>query len=97
MASGSWNNEGATPAHINMWQKINFGWVKPAELTSASSVTDMPAAADSARAYWIKVNNNGERYILENRQQKKFDKNVPGHGLLIYHVHKNALDGRFGN
>ncbi|MDR0619106.1 MAG: M6 family metalloprotease domain-containing protein [Bacteroidales bacterium] len=97
MAGGSWNNSGACPAHINMWQKILFGWVTPIELTAASTVANMPNSADSAVAYWVKANENGERYILENRQNTKFDSYVPGHGLLIYHVHQNALGGDCDN
>jgi M6 family metalloprotease-like protein len=97
MADGSWNGDGACPAHINGWQKILFGWITPVELTGAVTVTDMPAACDSAKAYWISANSNGERYILENRQKKKFDSHIPGHGLLIYHIHKNALSGDCDN
>ncbi|MDR1973130.1 MAG: M6 family metalloprotease domain-containing protein [Bacteroidales bacterium] len=98
MASGSWNGgSGNCPAHINMHQKILYGWVDPITLTSATSVTNMPASADSAVAYIIQANANGEHYVLENRQKKKFDSYVPGKGLLIYHVHKNALGGDCDN
>ncbi|MDR0763673.1 MAG: M6 family metalloprotease domain-containing protein, partial [Bacteroidales bacterium] len=97
MAGGSWNGGGACPAHINGWQKILFGWITPIELTVASTVTNMPAVCDSAKAYWISVNSNGERYILENRQQTKFDSYIPGHGLLIYHIHQDALGGDCDN
>ncbi len=97
MANGSWSGGGASPSHINMFQKIAFGWVVPTELNFTISIKNMPASADSAVAYWIKVNNNGERYVLENRQQKKFDSYIPGHGLLIYHVHKDALAGDLSN
>ncbi|MDR1740157.1 MAG: M6 family metalloprotease domain-containing protein, partial [Bacteroidales bacterium] len=96
MASGSWSNGGASPSHINMLQKIAFGWVNPKELVWAENIRNMPASASSPTAYWIKVNDNGERYILENRQRQKFDSYVPGHGLLIYHAHPNALTGELG-
>ena len=98
MAGGSWNNSGATPAQINMLQKILFGWVNPIELNSPITITNMPNSVDSAMAYFVKANNStGEMYVLENRQQKGFDASVPGYGLLVYHVHQNALSGNADN
>jgi hypothetical protein len=92
MANGMWNGPteatwGTVPAHINMFQKIQYGWVTPIELTDGRTVTGMPNSASSPTAYVINVNSNGEQYILENRQRVSFDGQVPGHGLLIYHAH----------
>jgi M6 family metalloprotease-like protein len=86
MANGSWNNGGATPAHINMYQKIMFGWVDPVELNTPQIITDMPNSAENPAAYIINTATQGEYYVLENRQKIKFDAYVPAHGLLIYHV-----------
>ena len=43
-----------------------------------------------------------EYFILENRQQQGFDKGLPGHGLMIYHVHSKmkkvkSTDGKWIN
>jgi M6 family metalloprotease-like protein len=92
MASGSWNNSGATPAHINMYQKIDFGWVKPVELSSPQAIEAMPNSAENPTAYVIRSNNPDEYYILENRQKTGFDEKVPGSGLLIYHVNYKKWD-----
>jgi M6 family metalloprotease-like protein len=97
MGSGGHNDRGVTPAHINMWQKILFGWVTPIELTVPTAVINMPASADSACAYWIRANANGERYILESRHKTKFDAGIPGAGLLIYHVHSASVNGSVSN
>ncbi|GHV36230.1 hypothetical protein FACS1894178_7200 [Bacteroidia bacterium] len=97
MADGAWNASGACPANINMWQKILFGWVNPIELTEPTSVTNMPNSNDSAVAYWFQVNTNAERYVLENRQKTGFDLQVPGHGLLIYHIDSNAVNSPCNN
>ncbi len=97
MGSGGHNNSGRTPAHVNMWQKILFGWVTPIELTVPTAVVNMPASADSARAYWIQANADGERYILESRHKTKFDAGIPGAGLLIYHIHPASVNGTASN
>ncbi|MDR1739420.1 MAG: M6 family metalloprotease domain-containing protein [Bacteroidales bacterium] len=97
MSGGTYNNESKTPPHINMLQKILFGWVNPVQLYAPRTVTDMPNSVDSAMAYFVKVNNNGEMYLFENRQKKNFDSFVPGSGLLVYHVHPGALSGNVDN
>jgi M6 family metalloprotease-like protein len=98
MANGSWNDNGRQPGHINMFQKILYGWVTPQELTSFTEVTDMPNSALNPVAYTITANETtGEMYVLENRQQVGFDGSVPGHGLLVWHVHPGALSGNGSN
>ena len=86
MASGNWNNGGACPAHINMYQKINLGWVTPVILNQPQTISGMPNSAMNPVAYRYNTSTSGEYYILENRQQTGFDQYVPGKGLLIYHV-----------
>jgi len=97
MANGSWNDSGRQPGHVNMFQKILYGWVTPVELTSFTEVTDMPPASQQPVAYSIKANTNGELYVLENRQKVGFDTSLPGNGLLIWHVHPGALNGNGSN
>jgi M6 family metalloprotease-like protein len=91
MANGVQNNGGMVPAQFNMLQKIIFGWVEPIELTGPATITDMPNSVDSAMAYIVINNSINDMYILENRQRKGFDMAVPGTGLLIYHVHPDAI------
>ncbi|MDR3218924.1 MAG: M6 family metalloprotease domain-containing protein [Dysgonamonadaceae bacterium] len=98
MGSGNWNDEGRQPGHINMFQKYLYGWVTPTYLTSFTEITNMPNSAEHAVAYFIAANNdNGECYVLENRQQTGFDGSLPGHGLLIWHVHRNTVLGYGSN
>ncbi|MDR2843628.1 MAG: M6 family metalloprotease domain-containing protein [Candidatus Symbiothrix sp.] len=102
MANGSWNGngtkrDGSQPAHINMFQKILYGWVTPTELTDPKTITDVPNAAESPVAYSIKPGTNNEQYVLENRQKVGFDTSLPGNGLLIYHIHNSAATGNVDN
>ena len=97
MANGSWNNNGDSPAHINMFQKILYGWVDPIELTSSVTISDMPNSTENPVAYVIRPTSNNEMYVLENRQRIGFDTNVPGSGLLIYHIHNSASTGMVNN
>ena len=101
MAGGSWNgpsgNSGASPAHINMYQKIVFGWVTPTELTAETTVSGMLNSAENPVAYTVKTATEGEYFILENRQKVKFDEYLPGSGLLIYRVSASARGNTVSN
>ena len=92
MAGGSWNDNGASPAHINMYEKIQLGWVVPETLNQMQVVTGMLNSANNPVAYRYDTPTAGEYYILENRQKVGFDSYVPGTGLLIYHVSLTSSD-----
>lgn len=94
MADGIWNEHnlpGDTPSSLNMWQKMQFGWVEPKVLDATTSITDMPAATDEPVGYVVKTQRKGDYFVLENRQVQKFDKELPGHGLIVYHVDENRI------
>lgn len=86
MANGSWNDGGRQPAHINPYQKIQYGWITPITLEFGATITDMPASATSPVIYKIPAGSTGEHYLLENKQFTGFDSSLPGHGLLIWHA-----------
>jgi len=87
MASGSWNNNGITPAHHNAYTKVKvYGWATAPILSAASNITVNYAEANQS-FYQINSTTSGEYWILENRQLVGFDSYLPGHGLMAYHVH----------
>lgn len=89
MANGSWNganSDGASPAHINMYQKIQFGWVEPVTLHTDQTINALGNSADNPEAYIFHTQTDGEYFVMENRQQVGFDTYIPGTGLLIYRV-----------
>ncbi|MDE5561187.1 MAG: M6 family metalloprotease domain-containing protein [Bacteroidaceae bacterium] len=95
MGSGAWNgpgNSGTQPAGINMWQKIQLGWVVPEQLTDSRSVKGMKSAHANPVAYRFDTTEPDEYFIIENRQQEgRFDSALPYHGLIIYHVNDNLI------
>lgn len=95
MASGIWNGEsdsGNRPAHINMWQKLVFGWCTYTLLEQDIEVMGMRPAHVAGDAFRLNSSEKNDYFILENRQQKgAFDRGLPGHGLIVYHVDENAV------
>lgn len=89
MAIGDHIENGRTPAHPSAWCKVHLGWCKPQILNQLPLEYEIPAVIDDENAvYKIEVFGSGgkEYFLLENRQQKGFDRNLPGNGILIWHV-----------
>ena len=92
MASGSWNNNGRTPAHHNAYTKWKYyGWTSPTELTAAWSPTLSSVVTSNSDFYYYTTTTANEFFLIENRQQTGFDASIPGHGLVIYHVDENYI------
>jgi M6 family metalloprotease-like protein len=92
MASGSWNNNGATPAHPSGFVKVLcYNWASVTELTVSSTITLKNAAEYSDSFYKLNTTTSGEYFFFENRERHQFDAYIPGSGLIIYHVHKDVF------
>lgn len=88
MASGSYNNNSNTPPLFSGFERAELGWLDYTTLTSnTDTVTTLSTLGDSNKAYIVRVpNNENEYFILENRQQEGWDKYLPGHGMLVWHI-----------
>jgi M6 family metalloprotease-like protein len=97
MASGSWNNNGITPAQHNVYTKVKvYGWATATVLTSAQAVTVNHAEVNKS-FYQINSATANEYWLVENRQLVGFDAYLPGKGLLIYHVHSGIATASTSN
>ena len=86
MASGSWNEDGISPANFNPYTKAyDFGWCEIVNVSENSQLL-ISSSSFSNKIYRINSSNSNEFFLLENRQKESFDSSVPGHGLLIFHI-----------
>ncbi|MDO4216912.1 MAG: M6 family metalloprotease domain-containing protein [Bacteroidales bacterium] len=91
MSSGSWNRGGHYPAHHNAYTKAYiYRWITVDTLDSPRAVTMLPTTESSSDFYRINTSTEGDFFLLENRQHTKWDRYIPGHGLIVYHAHPNA-------
>ena len=87
MDNGNYNGDGYCPPGYSAHERWMMGWLTPSELKEAATITDLPALSDKPQAYLIR--NDGfenEYYIVENRQQKGWDTNLPGNGIIVFHI-----------
>jgi M6 family metalloprotease-like protein len=88
MASGSWNNSGATPAHFTGLVKVRFfNWATETVLSVSGTITLYNAESDKYSFYRLNTTTTGEYFFIENREKQLFDTYIPGSGMIIYHVH----------
>jgi M6 family metalloprotease-like protein len=93
MGNGNWNNFGATPAHHNPYTKVyDYNWATATTLIWATNIMLNNAEEFTNSFYRVNTTTAGEFFLIENRQQQKFDSYIPGHGMIIYRVDKNFLD-----
>jgi immune inhibitor A len=88
MASGSYNGNGARPAHPAPLHKLQHGWVKASTITASAKLTMKPYTATSGEIVKVKSPKfRDEQYLLlENRKKVGFDFDLPGEGLLVWKV-----------
>lgn len=82
--AGPYNNNGCTPPLYSAFERTALGWLSPVEITEACNATLLPLT--SGMAGIVKTSRTQEYFLLENRQQERWDRYIPGHGMLIWHV-----------
>lgn len=82
---GPYNNDGRTPPNYSSFERNALGWTEPIPVIDPITVTltDLP---ESNECYMIQTPIETEFYLFENRQQTGWDKYIPYHGMLIWHV-----------
>lgn len=88
MASGAYKNDAKSPSHFDVWCKMLLGFVDPVEVYTNMTGVEIPQIESEPVAYrlWKDGSYSSEYFLVENRQSVGFDSNLPGTGLLIYHI-----------
>ncbi len=87
MAGGSWGGGGDVPVHPSAWCKAHQGWVT-VDIRTSNAVVSMADVKDSRTVYrlWKDGGAGSEYFLVENRQQARYDASLPSGGLLIWHI-----------
>ena len=88
MDSAGYNDDGFCPAGYTAYEKWIAGWIDYEVLEDENvTVTDLKPTSEGGKAYVIyNKGNRNEYFILENRQQTKWDKYIEATGLQVIHV-----------
>jgi len=93
MAYGAWGDEGRRPVHLDAWCKLRLGWLSAPYIRYDQHIT-LPPVYDAGGAFrlWNPDNRGAEYFLVEYRFHHGFDGELPGEGLLIYHIDENSAN-----
>lgn len=82
---GPYNNNGCTPPNYGAFERAALGWMEPIRIQSAMNAT-LPPIDENIAGIIYNDSDPDEYFLFENRQQTGWDKYIPGHGMLVWHV-----------
>ena len=86
MAGGSGNNFGRDPVGYSLYERYALGFTEPILITEPGELSIQPLD-ESNTGYRLDTKREHEFFLIENRQDKgKWDRYLPGHGMLVAHV-----------
>ena len=85
MASGSGSNYGRNPVGYSLYERYALGFTKPILINEGGSF-EMQPLDESNLGYRLNTPVANEFFLIENRQAGKWDRYLPGHGMLIARV-----------
>jgi M6 family metalloprotease-like protein len=94
-----------TPPHFDPWSKAFMGWVDPTEHAAGDRfVTAIPRVEGTSGVVHQFLSNpggfeeggSGEYFLVENRQQTGFDAQLPGCGIVVWHIDEAQDDNKSG-
>ena len=91
MASGFKNNMGRNPVGYSLFERYALGFAQPTLIEGEGTIS-IPALEQSNTGYRMNTANDGEYFIIENRQRVKWDKNLAGPGMLVWRVDSTNAD-----
>lgn len=85
MAAGADLNSGRTPCGYSLFERYALGFAQPQVISEVGEFS-LEAVSSSNSGYRLNTPVNREFFMIENRQKKKWDAYLPGHGMLIFRV-----------
>ena len=89
MDMGEYVNNGYRPTAYTAWERSHFGWLDIEELKASANGIELKSIDEGGKAYCIKnpADESGNEFVvIENIQKTGWNKSVPGHGMIAYHV-----------
>ncbi|MCH5237907.1 MAG: M6 family metalloprotease domain-containing protein [Muribaculaceae bacterium] len=101
MAAASYHDNQNTPPLYSAFERAELGWLDYNELNEKQEgPIYIPVLSEENKAYRIKAKNSeNEYFVIENRQLDGWDRTLPGHGVLVWHIDidENAWFSNFVN
>jgi M6 family metalloprotease-like protein len=83
---GCYLNSGHTPPTYSSFERNGMKWNSPQVLSTAAAEVELQPLDTSGECCLIPTSSNNEFFLLENRQLQGWDRYLPNHGLLVWHI-----------
>jgi len=90
MAGGSGNNFGRNPVGYSLYERYALGFTTPVILDEAGE-KELQPLDESNMGFRLNTPNENEFFLIENRQAGKWDRNLPGHGMMVARVDSSEV------
>lgn len=98
MAGGPYFNNSRTPVGYSVYERLSAGFINPEILNDKIGNTyTLNPLQENNEGYRIESGQMREFFLLENRQNTKWDKYLPGHGMLVWRVDSTSTYPYSGN
>ena len=84
MSGGSYHNYSRTPVGYSLYERYAVGFATPEVIDGVGSYTLQNVSTNTGLR--LNTREKKEYFLLENRQKDKWNKYVPGHGMLVFRV-----------
>lgn len=85
MDIGVYNGSGRIPPIYSTFERNALKWIDLEVITGPTTIY-LENLLESNKGYIIPTDNKKEFFLIENRQQISWDKKIPYHGMLIWHI-----------
>lgn len=89
MDSGSYSGRNRVPPTYSVFERNALGWIDLEVIDEPMNIT-LNNIMENNEGYVLLSSTPSEFFLLENRQQVKWDSKLPHHGMLIWHITYNA-------
>lgn len=86
MDQGPYLGNGMCPPYYSAYERNALSWVIPEIIDHNAAASCTLPSIDNNKAYLIQSLVDTDFFLLENRQNKKWDTYVPSHGMLVWHI-----------
>jgi M6 family metalloprotease-like protein len=86
MDMGCYNNENRTPVSYSAFERYSMGWLEYTDINKPDTGMVLKELTENNCAYRLTTSKEKEYFLLENRQQKGWDKYTGGTGMMVTHV-----------
>lgn len=91
LAGGAYYNFARTPVGYSGYERYAAGFAEPV-LLEYPSLNSMVSIQSTNRFFKVNSSNPDEFFIIEGRKSDKWDRSLPGHGMLVWHVDSTDVD-----